>query len=239
MVVQANADWLWFRCVDAEDGARESAAMHCKGPAMRDRPVHRPVHPWPLRLMPWLNAAAIITKIGSGWQIYDAAPLFQFSFPARLTIGEWLGAAIAWHFAAMWLLVLNGLCYLIWGLASGHFRQQLSLPSPRAVWHDARLALGFRLAHRRGAYNAVQRALYLGVIALGLLAVVSGLAVWKPVQLWWLSDLFGGFRASRYVHSLAMAGIVGFLVVHLALVALVPRVLWPMIAGGRLQGDAR
>ncbi len=201
--------------------------------------MSRPIHPWPLRLMHWLNALASVTLIGSGWQIYNAAPLFPFSFPESVTIGQWLGAAIAWHLAAIWLLVLNGAAYLIWGTLSGHFRRKLAPPGPRAVWRDAVLALRFRLPHRDGAYNAVQRALYLAVIALGVLAVLSGLAVWKPVQLWYLSDLMGGFRASRYVHFFAMAGIAGFLVVHLALVALVPRVLWPMIAGGAAKEAAR
>jgi thiosulfate reductase cytochrome b subunit len=205
---------------------------------MRD-PAKRPIHPWPLRLMHWLNATAIIVMIGSGWQIYDAAPLFRFSFPAAITIGEWLGGAIAWHLAAMWLLVLNGISYLLWGTFSGHFRRKLRPPGPRAVWHDVVLALTFRLDHRHGVYNAVQRVLYLGVIALGILAVLSGLAVWKPVQLWFLSDAFGGFATSRYVHFFAMAGIVGFLAVHLLLVALVPKVLWPMIQGGRLSEDLR
>lgn len=199
----------------------------------------RPIHPWPLRLMHWLNALAIVTLIGSGWQIYNAAPLFPFSFPEAITIGQWLGGAVAWHLAAIWLLVLNGVSYLIWGTLSGHFRRKLAPPGPRAIWADLLAALRFRLPHEHGRYNAVQRALYLAVIALGVLAVLSGLAVWKPVQLWWLSDLFGGFRASRYVHFFAMAGIVGFLAVHLALVALVPRVLWPMIAGGRDQGAVR
>ncbi|MDE2008001.1 MAG: cytochrome b/b6 domain-containing protein [Rhodospirillales bacterium] len=196
-----------------------------------------PIHPWPLRLMHWTNAAAILTMIGSGWQIYDAAPIFPFTFPESVTIGQWLGAAIAWHFAAMWVLVGNGVCYLAWGAWSGHFRRKLVPPSPRAIWRDVRLALTLRLPHRHAVYNAVQRALYLGVLALGVLAVVSGLAVWKPVQLWWLSDLFGGFRASRVVHFLAMAGIVLFLAVHLALVALVPRVLGPMLWGGRAAED--
>ena len=204
-----------------------------------DPATRRPIHPWPLRLMHWLNALAIVTLIGSGWQIYNAAPLFPFSFPESVTIGEWLGAAVAWHLAAIWLLVLNGMAYLTWGALSGHFRRKLAPPGPRAVWRDAILALRFRLPHQDGAYNAVQRALYLTVIALGLLAVLSGLAVWKPVQLWYLSDLFGGFRVSRYVHFFAMAGIVGFLAVHLALVALVPRVLWPMIAGGTGKEAAR
>lgn len=202
----------------------------------RGIPPRRAIHSWPLRVMHWLNAIAIVTLIGSGWQIYNASPLLPFTFPEWVTIGEWLGGAIAWHLAAIWLLMLNGLSYLIWGFASGHFREKLWPITPRAVLRDARAALRFRLPHEVGVYNAVQRLLYLGVIALGLLAVLSGLAVWKPIQLWLLSDLFGGFFMSRVVHFIAMAGIALFLAVHLLLVALVPRVLPSMIIGGDLEG---
>ena len=193
------------------------------------------IHPLPLRVMHWLTALAIIVLIGSGWQIYDASPIFPFVFPRAITIGGWLGAAIAWHLAAIWLLMVNGACYLIWGFASGHFQQKFWPVTPRGVWNDASAAFRFRLKHQQGVYNAVQRLLYIIVIGLGLLAVLSGLAVWKPVQLWWLSDLFGGFVISRYVHFFAMAGIVGFVFIHLLLVALVPRVLPSMITGGRLH----
>jgi thiosulfate reductase cytochrome b subunit len=130
--------------------------------------------------------------------------------------------------------MLNGLAYLAWGTASGHFRRKLLPVTPRAVLRDIWAALRLHLPHEVGVYNAVQRLLYLGVIALGLLAVMSGLAVWKPVQLWFLSDLFGGFFDSRVVHFVAMAGISAFLIVHVLLVALVPRVLPAMITGGRL-----
>jgi thiosulfate reductase cytochrome b subunit len=193
------------------------------------------IHPWPLRVMHWLNAVAIITLIGSGWQIYNASPFLLFIFPEWATIGQWLGAAIAWHLAAIWLLMLNGLAYLIWGFASGHFRRKFWPVSPRAVFRDVWAALRFRLAHEVGVYNAVQRLLYLGAIVLGILAVLSGLAVWKPVQLWPLSDLFGGFFVSRVVHFVAMTGIVLFLAVHILLAAFVPRVVLPMITGGHVD----
>jgi thiosulfate reductase cytochrome b subunit len=189
--------------------------------------------------MHWLNAVAIVTLIGSGWQIYNASPFLPFTFPHWATIGGWLGAAIAWHLAAIWLLMLNGLAYLIWGFASGHFRKKFWPVSPRAVLRDAWAAVRLRLPHEVGVYNAVQRLLYLGVIALGILAVLTGLAVWKPVQLWPLSDLFGGFFISRVVHFVAMAGIVLFLAVHILLVAMVPRVLPPMITGGHLSDVER
>jgi thiosulfate reductase cytochrome b subunit len=201
----------------------------------RDARARKVIHPWPLRVMHWLNAVAIITLIGSGWQIYNASPFLPFTFPEWATIGEWLGGAIAWHLAAIWLLMLNGLTYLIWGFVSGHFRKKLWPVTPRAVLRDAGAALRFRLPHEVGVYNSVQRLLYLGVIALGILAVLSGLAVWKPVQLWPLSDLFGGFFMSRVVHFIAMSGIVLFLAVHLLLVAVVLRVLPPMITGGHLD----
>jgi thiosulfate reductase cytochrome b subunit len=198
----------------------------------------RPIHPLPLRLMHWLNVVAIVTLIGSGWEIYDASPFLPFTFPQWMTIGGWLGGAIAWHLAAIWLLMVNGLAYLIWGVASGHFRRKLLPVSPRGVVHDMWQAMRFRLPHEVGVYNSVQRLLYLGVILLGILAVLTGLAVWKPIQLWPLSDLFGGFFISRVIHFIAMAGIVLFILTHVLLVALVPRVLPPMITGGRSPADA-
>jgi thiosulfate reductase cytochrome b subunit len=145
--------------------------------------------------------------------------------------GGWLGGAIAWHFAAMWLLVANGLGYLAYGILSGHLRRSLLPLSPAAVWRDLGLALRGRLEHRLGTYNAVQRLLYLGVIAAGILAVLSGLALWKPVQLQVLTGLFGGYEADRRVHFAAMAAITGFVVVHVVMVALVPSTLPPMVTG--------
>ncbi len=194
----------------------------------------KPIHPWPLRLTHWVNAVAIIMMIGSGWQIYDASPLFGFTFPPLVTIGGWLGAGIAWHLAFMWLLVGNGLVYFIWGGASGHFSKFFPL-RPRAVWRDLLAAFSFRLAHEKGIYNAVQKLLYLGVLLAGIVIVISGLAIWKPVQLWFFCDLLGGYFAARYVHFFAMAAIVSFLVIHVALVILVPKSLPPMITGGRIE----
>ncbi len=192
------------------------------------------IHPWPLRVMHWANAVAIVMMIGSGWQIYDASPLFGFVFPPLITIGGWLGAAIAWHLAFMWLLMVNGLWYLIWGVWSGHFRRKLWPISPRDVLRDLGRAFTFRLGHQKGVYNAVQRLLYAGVILAGVVVVLSGLAIWKPVQLWFLTDLCGGYFAARYVHFVAMGCIVAFTAVHLVLVLMVPKVLPAMVTGGRL-----
>jgi thiosulfate reductase cytochrome b subunit len=194
------------------------------------------IHPWPLRLMHWLNALAIIMMIGSGWQIYNASPLFNFTFPPLFTIGQWLGAGIAWHLAFMWLLVVNGLFYIAWGARSGHFKRKFWPISFRAVPHEILAALRFRLPHHHGVYNTVQKLLYVGVIFAGIIIVLSGLAIWKPVQLWPLANLFGGYFIARYVHFFAMASIVAFLVVHVLLVALVPKVLPSMIFGGKADG---
>ena len=204
------------------------------GPASRAAP--HTAHPVAIRIMHWLGAYAIVCMILSGWQIYDASPILPFSFPRWMTLGGWLGGAIAWHLAAMWLLVLDGLCYLTYGLVSGHFRRDMLPIGPRAVAHDFVDALRFRLVHTLGHYNAVQRLLYVGAMALGVLMVVSGLAIWKPVQLGWLTALLGGYPAARVIHFILMSLMVAFLVVHVVLVALFPRTLLAMTigrAGGR------
>ena len=185
-----------------------------------------------MRITHWLNAIAMLLMIGSGWQIYNASPLFDFSFSRSITIGGWLAGALQWHFAAMWLLAVNGAIYLILGFATGRFRRKLWPISPRAVVADGIAALKGKLSHEDlSVYNAVQKLLYAGVILAGVVVVLSGLSIWKPVQLQWLTALFGGYDAARYVHFFAMAAIVGFLVVHVALALLVPKSLRAMIAG--------
>jgi len=193
------------------------------------------VHPLTVRLTHWLNAVAISVLLTSGLTIYNASPLFDFSFPASITLGGWLGGALAWHFAAMWLLVGNFLAMLGFGLLSGHLRRRLLPIRPRDVARDLWLALTFRLPHQAGVYNAVQRLMYLGVLAAILLVIASGLALWKPVQLQWLSALFGGYEVTRRVHFVAMSAIAAFIIVHLALVAIVPSTLIAMLTGGRMQ----
>ena len=200
-----------------------------------DRPARvRIIHPLFVRITHWLNAVAMICMIASGLKIYNASPLFSFSIPSWLTLGGWLGGAIAWHLAALWLLVGNGLAYLSYGFFSGHFRRDFLPLSPRDIWRDAIAALTFRLPHELGVYNAVQRLLYVSVLLMGAGAVVSGLAIWKPVQFQELAGLLGGYEGARLVHFCMMAGIVGFVVVHLALVILVPKTLPPMITGRAL-----
>lgn len=190
------------------------------------------LHPWPVRLTHWLNAACMVCMSMSGWAIYNASPLFSFRFPVSLTVGGWLGGALAWHFAFMWLLLINGAIYVLYGLASRHFKRELLPIGIAALKHDLTDALRFRLVHEKGVYNAVQRLMYWIVLAAGVLIVISGVAIWKPVQLQELVALLGGYDVARYVHFAAMAMIAAFVVIHLVLVILVPKTLVPMITGG-------
>ena len=192
------------------------------------------IHPLWVRVSHWINAVAILIMIGSGWQIYDASPLplFNFTFPTTITIGGWLAEGIAWHLAGMWLFVTNGVVYVTLGLATGRFRAKLFPIRPREVVRDVVAALRGKLAHDDlSAYNAVQKLLYLGVICAGVVIVLSGLSIWKPVQFQQLTTLFGGYDRARYVHFFAMSTIVGFLAVHVALALLVPKSLRAMIVG--------
>lgn len=190
------------------------------------------VHPLTVRITHWVNAFAILIMVLSGWRIYNADPLFGFKFPADWTLGGWLAGALQWHFAAMWLLALNGIVYLVYGMVSGHFRRKLTPLAPAAVARDLGNALRGRLAHDDlTVYNAAQRAAYLGVIALLALLVVSGLVLWKPVQFYSLGMLMGDYEGARYVHFFAMAALVLFVLVHIVMVALVPRTFPSMFTG--------
>ena len=190
------------------------------------------IHPLWVRITHWVNVLAMSLMITSGWEIYNASPLFEFVFPRSITLGGWLAGALLWHFAAMWLLVVNGLVYLALGIASGRFRRKL-IPIRRGeLLADAKAALTGALAHDDlSVYNAIQKLLYLGVILAGIVIVLSGLAIWKPIQMQELTALFGGYDAARYVHFLAMAAIVGFVVVHVVMAFVVPKSLRAMITG--------
>lgn len=195
----------------------------------RDRSSGRPVHSIPIRIMHWVGVYAMGCMIFSGWEIYNASPSLPFLFPRWTGLGGWLGGALAWHLSAMWLLMIDGVAYLVYGFASGHFRRNLRPPSASAFVHDLWAALRLRLVHRMGHYNAVQRALYAGVIAAIVFQAMTGLAIWKPVQLGWLASLFGGYPTARNIHLAIMFCIAAFVVVHVTLVAIHPRTLKSMI----------
>lgn len=199
-----------------------------------DRPDARSkvIHPVWVRVTHWINAIAMLVMIASGWRIYNASPLFDFLFPNSITIGGWLAGALLWHFAAMWVLAINGLVYLTLGLVTGRFGRKLWPIRPSEVLRDTKAALRGRLAHDDlSVYNAVQKLLYAGVILAGIVIVLSGLAIWKPVQFQELTAVFGGYDAARYVHFFAMTAIAGFLVIHVVVALLVPKSIRAMLRG--------
>jgi thiosulfate reductase cytochrome b subunit len=190
------------------------------------------IHPLWLRLNHWINLAALMIMVLSGWRIYNASPIFAFSFPRQITLGGWLGGALLWHFAAMWLVFFNGLVYLLLNIAMGRFRTKFFPLRLHELLRDFAAALGGRLAHDTPAeYNAVQKLAYLFVIADIILLVLSGLVVWKSVQFPLLRELMGDYDNARIIHFVAMAALLGFAVVHAAMVALVPKTLVMMIRG--------
>jgi thiosulfate reductase cytochrome b subunit len=200
--------------------------------ADNDRKVKSLVHPGWLRCAHWLNAVAVVILVLSGWRIYNATRFLDFAIPKELTLGGWLGGALQWHFAAMWLLVANGVCYLAINLWTGRLRRKFFPISPGQVLADVSAALRGRLAHADlRHYNSVQRLAYVFVMLDSVLLVMSGLVLWKSVQFPILRELMGGYEGARRVHFFAMAGLCAFIVVHVAMVALVPRTLLAMLRG--------
>lgn len=197
-------------------------------------PQTRPLHPLPLRLMHWANALAMIIMIGSGWKIYNDEVLFGWlHFPEWITIGGGPEGALQWHFFAMWLLLINGLAYVAYGFTTGRFRRMLLPISVPEVMLEIRKALRLDLQHDDlTQYNAVQRVLYIGIIAVIIVQVLSGLVVWKPVQFSGLAFLFYDFQGARLAHFVGMVAIVGFVLVHVALALIVPQTLLAMLKGG-------
>jgi len=190
------------------------------------------IHPAWLRIMHWLNALAVLILVGSGWAIYNASPLFGFEFPREITLGGWLAGAIQWHFAAMWLLGINGLLYLLFNVFSGRLARRFFPLSLGALLADMGSALRGHLTHadlRR--YNMVQKASYLFVMLVSVVLVLSGLVLMQSVQFPLLRELLGGYETARYIHFFAMAGLVGFVIVHVAMALLVPRSLLAMVYG--------
>jgi thiosulfate reductase cytochrome b subunit len=209
---------------------RTARVLTTHGPA-------RPTHPLPIRIMHWVGAISILCMMLSGWAIYNASPSLPFMFPRWMTLGGRLAGGIAWHISVMWVLFVDGAAYLLYGFCSGHFRRDIRPCGPRAVIRDMWAALTGRLGHRLGHYNAVQRLLYAGVIAVICVSVVTGLSIWKPVQLGWLTHLFGGYPVARFTHLAAMICIALFLIVHLTLVAIFPRTLVAMVTDAAAERE--
>jgi thiosulfate reductase cytochrome b subunit len=192
------------------------------------------LHPWPVRIMHWINALAMIVMIMSGWGIYDDYVIIPgLHFSANFRLGTWAAPSLLWHFAGMWLLAANGLCYLAYGLITGRLRRRLLPIRFGELVRTLRDTLHFKIEHGDlTVYNAVQKLLYLVVIVAGIAQVVTGFLIWKPIQFSTAVALLGGFQAVRVEHFLGMSVIVGFLIVHVALSLLVPQTLWAMLTGG-------
>ena len=192
------------------------------------------LHPLPVRIMHWTNAVAMIVMIGSGWGIYnDSVIIHGLHFMGAITLGGWAAEHLLWHFAAMWLLAVNGLAYLVYGVVTGRLRERMLPIRFGELVQTVRDTLRFKIAHEDlTVYNAVQKLLYIIVILAGVAQVVTGLAVWKPIQFSGLVSLMGGFQGARVLHFGGMAVIVGFVAVHVALALLVPTTLKAMLTGG-------
>jgi thiosulfate reductase cytochrome b subunit len=201
------------------------------------------LHPAIVRVTHWTWAIGVLLLIGSGWRIYNADPVFDFYFPTWITLGGsdeatnrlhndfGLAAGLLWHFAAMWLLFASLVAFVAWGIVSGHFRRRYLPIRPRDVLENVSDFVRGRLPHELGVRNAVQKLLYLFALLAMIVMILSGLVLWKPVQFHELGLLMGEYEGARYVHFFGMAGIVLFLVVHILLTLLVPKVLPPMITG--------
>ncbi len=208
----------------------------------------RPRHHWIVRLTHWVNAVALTIMIGSGLRIFNAYPRFARKgetfccypwegtpIPPVFTFGGWLGGARHWHFAMMWVLVANGLVYLGFIYLHGEWRD---LVPRRGFFRDTVEMVRFYLFLRKdhpvqGKHNALQRGTYFVFPWIGLLAVLSGIAIWKPVQLSLLTDLMGGYVWARYWHFVSMSILVALSVVHVFMVfAVDPYSMRSMLTGG-------
>jgi thiosulfate reductase cytochrome b subunit len=206
----------------------------------------RRLHPLPVRIMHWINAVAMVIMIGSGWKIYNDSVIFSWlRFSDAVTIGgdpdialklhgnAGQSGALQWHFFAMWILAVNGLGYVVYGLRTGRFRRMLFPIRTRDLIANIGDALRFRLRHDDlTSYNAVQRVLYTLIILVSIVQILAGLAIWKPVQFWWLLALFYDFQGARLAHFFGMVAIVAFMLVHITLALIVPRTLIAMVTGG-------
>lgn len=185
-------------------------------------------HSLAIRVTHWLNAIALFVMAGSGLRIYLAFPAFGdklpphdfIRFPARYTIGGWLGGALQWHFTFMWLFVGSGLVYVFYQLSTGNWRQVLFAPRDVAgVWPMFRHYFLFGPKPKQEeSYNPLQKLAYTATIFLGVLSTLTGLVLYKSAQLSFLVPLLGGYRSARILHFLSLVGFAAFIPGHLVMV---------------------
>jgi thiosulfate reductase cytochrome b subunit len=184
-----------------------------------------------VRITHWINAYAAIAMLMSGMRIYNASPLYEFKFPAELTLGGWLAGALSWHFAVMWLLVINGIAYLLYGIFSGHFIRKMLNIGAISAYRNIKLEMKYLLLHGTGEYNVIQRLLYVLVIWDVVLLFFSGLALWKPVQFQRIADFMGGYEQARYIHFYGMVILGLFILIHVSIAFAVKGTIKSMFTG--------
>lgn len=190
------------------------------------------IHPLWLRCCHWVNVVAVAGMLFSGWRIYNASPLFPFTFPAQFTLGGWLGGALQWHFAMMWVLILNGVIYIVLGVFTGRFLNKLFPLSFQQFKYEFIQSLHGKLMHADlRQYNMIQKFAYLTLLLDGVGLVISGMVLWKPFQFPVLSMILGGYESARYIHFFSMSAMALFIIIHLLMVLLVPRTLLVMLRG--------
>ena len=202
-----------------------------KTPSNRTINHRRIIHPLFVRITHWINAYAAIAMLMSGMRIYNASPLFEFKFPAELTLGGWLAGALSWHFAVMWLLVINGIAYLLYGIFSGHFIRKMLNIGAISAYRNIKLEMKYLLLHGTGEYNVIQRLLYVLVIWDVVLLFFSGLALWKPVQFQRIADFMGGYEQARYIHFYGMVILGLFILIHVSVAFAVKGTIKSMFTG--------
>ena len=205
----------------------------------RLRNAERVIHPLFVRITHWINAFAAIAMLMSGLRIYNAAPLYNFRFPPEVTLGGWLAGALAWHFAIMWLLVINGLAFLSYGIFSGHFVRKILNIGAIAAYRNIKMEFKYLLLHGTGEYNIVQRLLYVMVVWDVVLLFISGLAIWKPVQLGSLTAFLGGYEQARQIHFFGMVVLAAFLIIHVSVAFAVKGTIKSMFTGRLTKGQLR
>ena len=191
----------------------------------------RIIHPLFVRITHWINAYAAIAMLMSGMRIYNASPLYEFKFPPELTLGGWLAGALSWHFAVMWLLVINGIAYLLYGIFSGHFIRKMLNIGAISAYRNIKLEMKYLLLHGTGEYNVIQRLLYVLVIWDVVLLFFSGLALWKPVQFQRIADFMGGYEQARYIHFYGMVILGLFILIHVSIAFAVKGTIKSMFTG--------
>jgi thiosulfate reductase cytochrome b subunit len=205
--------------------------------------------PWLIRLTHWVNIPVLVIMAMSGLQILVAYPYmgprgavygwypFQgWKPPELLRLGDWLAGARAWHFAFSWFLVANGLIYLAYVVSSGQLRKRFFWPPRDTVPAFKQMLHYLRLRKEpppAAFYNGLQRFAYTSILFLAVVEVLSGLAIWKPVQLRFIAFLFGGYDGARVVHLAGLAALALLTVGHVLMVLLHPRSLVEMITGGK------